>query len=736
MAAVWFKLLLVASVTLLASSYYDTEICSIVKTSNGLVPPPLANNFALKGDHLDVDTKTASYQEMYVDYANNLAKFMYLLRGIEHHILFDFQVQQAVEWDAFHPGVDIKDDPISHICEATPLEDHPFHFMFGFLDPMAEHPKMHPAQKILRFGGNYPYAFDSTDQLDQRGLVVDTFTGCIYDPDIDATMQANYSFTNSRVMTSGGTTVEEVTGVDDGILSVPAHVDFFGTVMDEESRNYSTFRQTENYYWFTGEPEFEWGTFQIPPKMYCDDYRGRKDMPQLPKAFSTRVQMTDVEWDELSKMATQEVTTYEEIYYDKEKRLARRDFNPDNDLDTEVFNKFASREPVKSIFDFNTGIVYFTHKPTGRCYARPIVQGDFFENSNNSIFIQMTEPEDIFGMHTDDMEYKGQSFARDIDCDVWVGKKVVKDPGVTYIQESHFATNGWHEQADEQVEYKVPVKLTNIFPNNDGYLDEETVTLNFLKFKAAAPYLRTYDVSNCISSDTPHMDFVILLKVSDEVKKTIFDYTLQFLEAAQMYIDEYAQTFTPLRVQRLELRTMSIADTRPVLAFTLVGKHPLKTMTSVGQPGPTLEQSADLLHKFIDTNSFAITFFYPGSKDPVLVLALKGSLYVKTSDGHLQAHRFLEDEEEWTTLEDDTEEDFQNVMFDEGAEEEEKKGMSDGNLTMLALSMLFIGLGIGIAVMYLYVRKISESQLEDRITLTPQVSTVEAPPMTSADTQQ
>lgn len=51
-----------------------------------------------------MDQKTAMYTETYVDYTNSLAKYMYLLKGIEHHFLFDYQVQQVVEWDVFHPG--------------------------------------------------------------------------------------------------------------------------------------------------------------------------------------------------------------------------------------------------------------------------------------------------------------------------------------------------------------------------------------------------------------------------------------------------------------------------------------------------------------------------------------------------------------------------------------------------------------------------------------------------------
>ena len=53
---------------------------------------------------------------------------------------------------------------------------------------------------------------------------------------------------------------------------------------------------------------------------------------------------------------------------------------------------------------------------------------------------------------------------------------------------------------------------------------------------------------------------------------------------------------------------------------------------------------------------------------------------MKTSYGHLQAHELTEDDEvEMLTLADDI--NFPNALFDEGeAEENVKKGMSDGEL--------------------------------------------------------
>ncbi|GFU30274.1 hypothetical protein TNCV_4116381 [Trichonephila clavipes] len=101
------------------------------------------------------------------------------------------------------------------------------------------------------------------------------------------------------------------------------------------------------------------------------------------------------------------------------------------------------------------------------------------------------------------------------------------------------------------------------------------------------------------------------------------------------------------------------------------------------------------------------------TQQSLTIKALRGSLYIRTADGDLKAP--TADVTTPPTI----------VRVDDNTskeDDEEKKGMSPGSLALLALAMLFIGVGIGIAAMYLYLTKMNEPKLEDRITLQPQIS--------------
>ncbi|GFT52349.1 uncharacterized protein NPIL_297851 [Nephila pilipes] len=602
MAAVWWSALLLALSVQIARTEYDPDVCTLYKDSYGLIPPPLPRNFELKGDKADYLKKTAYYLEMHFDFSNSRAKYMYLLNGIERHLLFDYDARQVVEYDIFHPGRNIKDDPLSHECTATDLDDSEYKYMFGFLDEYTNWPKMYDQYQVMRFGGQYSYAFNGTYRMEERGLLVDKFAGCVYEQDVMSTVAVNYSFTNSAVFTAGGTSVEDVLGVGDGMLSVPTRMEFFGTELDPMSQQRMTLNMSENTFWFKGEPEFAVDTFRIPPYMYCENFRGRKDMAEFPAAFSTRVQKTKIQRDTLGKLATSEVTSFEQIYYYKDKNLARRDHTPDPDYDTDIYSKFLNYDPVRSIYDFNTGVMYITNVATGVCYYRSIIPGDYFDASKQHMYIKMADPNEVFRMEHDEMECKGSDFVRDIECDVWAGKYFDELYNATYIKETYVST----------------------------------------------------------------------------------------------------------------LRQVSQADMRTLLIFTLVGKPRLRTQTPVGQPGASLDDAFKKLQNFIDRNQFAIRFVAPQTTESITIKALRGSLYIRKADGDLEAP--TADVSPTSPMHG-----ADNGNASDG-DDEEKKGMSPGSLALLALAMLFIGVGIGIAVMYLYLTKMSEKKLEDRITLTPQVS--------------
>ncbi|KAF8777528.1 hypothetical protein HNY73_014379 [Argiope bruennichi] len=705
MAALVWSTLFLALAALVVKAEYDPDICTLQKLSSGLIPPPLPKNFQGKADSLDYNQKTVRYEEMNFDYSNNLAKYMLVENGIEHHFLFDNKVKQVVEYDILHPGKNFKDDPLSWGCEAKDVEGSEYRDMFGYRDS-----NMYNSYETLQYGQSHRYAFNGTYRMDQRGLLVDSFIGCVYNQDLEATLRMNYSFTNAAVYTSGGTSVEDVLGIEDGMLSVPTKLDEFGVIYDSTSGQKQLVNISSNIFWFKGEPEFDRNTFKIPVYMYCNNYRGRKQMPDIPDAFSTRVQVTTISRDSLGALANPEVTGYEEVYYYRDKDLARRDFVPDPNVDTDIKN-WLGLDPVKSVYDFNTGVLYITSIPTGKCVTTYIPLGDRFDAVGQHMYIELAEPEEIFRIQSNEKQYKGSHFIRDIETDVFAGRYFDEHLNASYIKETYMATNGWHEEADDFLGYAVPIKHV-LFPEQlSGELVENITEYHFFKFKATPPRLMDFDVSNCIET-IQHKEYAIILTLTNDERNTLYKYKFLFQESAQYYLTEITQVFTPLRIQRVQLRQLSLADVRPTLAFTLVGKATLRTNTPIGQPGASLKDATDNLRKFIDRNQFSLKFVPPkqGREDepvPIYAKAFRGDLYERTAGG-LQAPESDDyDEEVLPTLQ----------YADEEEEEGEKKGMSPGSLGLLAVAMLFIGIGIGIAVMYLYLRQKADKSQEDRIVL-------------------
>ncbi|XP_035222791.1 uncharacterized protein LOC118195570 [Stegodyphus dumicola] len=743
MAFVWFITVFLAAVAETVVADFNFKLCDPIKDSYGLVPPVLPKNFEMRAEHVDYNKKYVQYEELYFDDSNYRAKYMYMQKGIEHHFLFDYAVAQVVQYDVLHPGMEFKKDVLSHTCTAIDIDESEYRYVTGYVDEATKYPKMYTSNEALRFGGKYSYAFNGTYRLMDRGILVDKFIGCIYDLDMDATMSVNYTFNNDAITPSAGTPKSFVTGIDNGLLPVPVKADMYGSMYDDLSDKLVYFNKTMNYFWFQGEPEFKLDTFQIPKWMYCKDYRGRLDMPKFPNAFSTRLQVTAFEQNVDGKHTATEMTSFEEIYYYYEKKLARRDYTPDptSEHDKEIYSQFQNYGPVKTVYDFNEGLLYVTNKASGRCYIRAI-SGDFFQTTQNVIYTIMGTPEEIFLMQADEMEYKGTTFVRDIECDVFAGRYFDANFNATYDKETFFSTNGWHEEADEMLEYGVPVQHTILRKQLAGELVEGVRSTNFLKFKAKAPYLRSFDVSNCIETQD-HKDFAILLAVSGDVKKVIFNYKFHFLDAMQYYLTEVTKVITPLRIQRLHLRQVSLTDPRTVLLLTLVDKAKLKTNVVVGQKGANLEEAIISLYTLINRGGFALQFIHPVSKENYLVAARPRSLYVLTSTGDLKAvEKPVPDFEDTNEVDglvqilpQISENVLQNADDGEVEEEKEEKGMTPGGLGMLAVAMLFIGVGIGVSIMYLYIRKYSANNIEDQLALANSAPEINFPLPSTSETK-
>ncbi|XP_076331005.1 uncharacterized protein LOC143236594 isoform X2 [Tachypleus tridentatus] len=747
-----YCILVLACFITAALSERNVQVCTEETESYGPIPPVVPESFEVKAEVVDHIINSGVWVEEYFDRPNLRVKLKTTFRGTESHFIYDYSTEQVVTYNIFHPGSRAKDDPLSLLtCSIYSMDSSPLTVYPGFHSGIynTKDSRMVTSYEALHFGGPYKFAFNSScsDGYDGRGIPVNRFRGCVYDKWMDSTFQSFYDWSDSNAIPPSGDIEVPIANKINGGFYIRS---------EQNQKMWIDKTITSNVAWFKGNPSFNDLDFQIPRRMYCENYNqgNAKKVPKFPNFFSVRVEITLGRFDIDDRLLATEYIWYDEVWYDYDQQLARVDFVPSLATLT-LWGLFKENSMVSAILDFKSGLMYVTQKSTGLCVEKPISR-DIFLVSSDPDTIKLASPEELFQLDSENLTYKGKYYARRIKCDVWSGKKTVPSENNTILQiyqEFYFSTEDWHSDSDEDELFQIPVRETQTMfqLDSENNIIEDFSELNFFKFKPRQPSLSVYDISSC--AEKSHRKYFLML-FKRMYRQLIQDRKRDFVDAARYAIREFSKLGSVLRVQ--DFRVEFSENVGQVIAsFMLIENQNTQnpdTDVSIAQAKENLE------HAVNTEGSFVVILSDTESGDPqqpeIMIYAVKGSfqevhpfrgqpqtLRDKEMHGNLkemnnfsavkrnidEAHSFTKNPQK--LKQDETRRPVKQMnnflQLSEQAHADDNKsdksGYSSGALAGLAIAMLLVGIGIGIALMCFYLQRYTG---QDQNTFIPMMETI------------
>ncbi|XP_023226926.1 uncharacterized protein LOC111627556 [Centruroides sculpturatus] len=699
-----------------AEASYNESICTFETFNCGPIPPTIKESFILKGEYIDFDSQTTTWQEEYFDYPNLIAKYKIVAEGMELHHIFDYEQEEVIVYQVIHPGAPAEKDPTAiRTCKVIDLESSGLGGIYGYLykQQSVKRSRMYDSSQVLHFGGEYKYAFVKNSTLKERQIPHLEYHGCVYDKNFDMTMDKTFLWSRDDVVIASG---EDTMPIKANTLGVRT------TYNDDGKPETESFNYTENFVWYQGNPDFDEDTFWIPRRMYCEDLRSKINEPNFPTAFSARLEETVMKYDVDGNLKDMGFVWNNETWYDSDENVIRMDFVL-SEKDGEVFKVFG-KTPISAIFDVTQGVVYYISRVSGICvpFAIPadsIVISSDFERKMASI-------EEILGLNGLDMEYKGKNRARQILCDVWAGENE-DDENTTIFTEFYTSANGWHSESEEDEVFDVPVRITqSIFRTVEDQTNETVREINIFDFKDTKPSFTVFDITNClISQDHLFLSFSIEKNYAEIVES----YNEQkFIAAIRKSIADFSHIGSTILVQDIEIFESRKND-RIRVDFLLMDQPKLYGK-SKKQPGTSLNVAYNNLKSAINSGSFIILVVVDGVTGADTIKAIPNSL-VKL----LQHSQPLEESAHYSGIdlidpygseEQEAEpkptkkhiidkiKDFISVKragdVETNKDKTEFPGYSSGLLAGVGIIMLAVGIALGIGLMYLYLKKYGRTQ--------------------------
>lgn len=681
------------------------QVCEIASESCGQIPPPVENGYIMKGLVLNRKTKDFSWQEEYYDPSNYRAKSVDISRGTITTKIFDYNLETVTEYVQVHPWAP-KDKDKERIQASTCIIENMVKLeteqnQFGGYYDRSKRSVMYGINKVLGYGGPYAFSYNSTDEIVDRGLKVNKFRGCIKDQDrqLDQTF-----FWTKDVSTNNGEP------------TVPARIESVGGFYTDDSNFKPTIWNDQDTQkdvaWFElTEPETQsFDIYQPPPRMNCKKSEGSsKKLPKIPNFFSARIESfitTENNIDGIVKDLTYD--KYDELWYDYEEKLVRQDFIPKTEEEKkDIKLPGTSYLPLTAVYDFNTGVAYFTDRTNGICNPQPIPLWVKFADRLTTGNLEILKPAAFFQLYDHLLSYKGKYMMRDIETDAWIGEVKSTDPKMPGFREVYFLAEGFHLEADELQEYSVPIRFTKIMPTtHEAQIAYETTESNVYKFKEAKPAFSVYDIAGCVIHH-PRRSFLVTF--DNKHRETLLDNKAKVLQAAQVVIRDLTDVGSLLRVQELRL-SYATSDNTPRLSFTLMDVPTEVADVTAPRRGVTLDQAVKNLKDKIQSDGLTIPFnideekFISSNKDSLREIVYEGDKLIELQDSAD------------TPAKDSASAYSRQLRSPTQAYtapiKNEKSGYSPGAVGGLAAGMLLIGLLLGVLVMWHYSRRVNRSDTE------------------------
>ncbi|KAF6017566.1 hypothetical protein EB796_024127 [Bugula neritina] len=340
----------------------------------------------------------------------------------------------------------------------------------------------------------YPPVYKGKEVLD-FGIKVEKWWDCHYIPALDATVTAEWYFTDSDDWTpaSGANNPTPV------MLKVKGRL---GDIRDiDHTYTFNSFKPLIS----TTEAKY----FQVPAGTACPHLKnfdiGQPQPHDIPPLAQNGFFSFEAEFIQQVAKDTGLFTTIKE-YYDSTLNLSNYIYTPKGTL--LGYNTPGAQRPISEVHDFLTGVAYVMDTELGNCTVKPLSQSGNFDviSTTDANHVRMKTVKEFFGFGTKaagmNWTYTGQRKIRDITADVYVSQRSGFPDGspdnVTSTWEIAFTSPAYFDVASGTGELEVmePLRLWITVPSL-GY----TLTYNIFDFNEDEPNPWVFDVANCFRDD-------------------------------------------------------------------------------------------------------------------------------------------------------------------------------------------------------------------------------------------
>lgn len=386
-----------------------------------------------------------------------------------------------------------------------------------------------------------------------RGIPCNKWKSCQYWPDMDATSDVTWYFSDATMWTSISN------------YSAPVRCHVTGNKWSNGTKR--QYEHIYEFYDFKSNISASDDHFEVPPNTYCLGSKNTKPLPSMPIGYTFDSEVLDLNKRSISFVREE---------YDNMTNLIRFDYR-----DTPKANSPFDTRYITQIHDFNTGVAYVIDVFRANCSVSLMMGADFDSMVAANGTLRLRNPNEFLDLNHNYV-YQGVRTVRGIECDTWAAMRFdfpipgLKNP--PSIWTLYFATTDWLKKMGIRGNNHVlPVHL-------EVYADTANPPIHrsqsFYEYNAEQPDILSWDISSCYNvKHSRNYAFIVPGRVQDlargDVKIFKYDMLTNLMAALNI---------SPLRISNMDVQE---AGKDTLVTFDLLDKapmtgdvaHPLKEMS-------------------------------------------------------------------------------------------------------------------------------------------------------------
>lgn len=538
----------------------DTSICNPALIQNSPTPkrPSLPNTYKVSIEaNIENHNYTTDYTEFY-DGTKNM--------GSTHQWFLGFHV-----YSIYSPGTDelFTVETQTGTCTTDTLATAGPKYIFGY-QPSSGNPqvgRLFTANGAFRFGNGTNEQYMGTARI--RGIIADYWKSCMYWPDMDATMEVHWYFTNTGAW-------DPATG---RTLPSPLRCQVSGKVW---SGTPHTFNHTYEFNRF-GTILPSDNVFQTPPGIACPHRKDTKPLPTPSDHFVFTAETLNIDFSTIG---------FIKEWYAKDLSLVRYDYKPDaGDVSPYGHNQLTE------IHDFSEGIAYIRDPTVGNCTLTTISARGIDAKAVDANHVRIRTSQEFFNFDKAAYAYEGVRKVRGIDADVWIATRTdwpASSPGKNSTWEWYFARQGWRESTGLTYVFGMPLMLS---VHSDDY---GSIVYNTYNFDEEEPEIWNFDISKCYNyTNRQDFSFKIPGSYQTNVAPNLEGFRYNVILAVHN-----AATVSTLRITNVKV---DYDASNILVSLTLLGTPTIQGDVTSPVTQVSLNTAATLLTNAINSNQLKIS---------------------------------------------------------------------------------------------------------------------------------